>query len=112
VAVAAGCSGGGSSGKTVSGAAARGEQVVRSHGCLGCHSTDGSSGTGPTFKGVYGSRVRLSNGKTVTANDAYVTESIRHPQAKIVAGFSAKMPTFDLSERDIDGVIAYLKTLR
>jgi cytochrome c oxidase subunit 2 len=78
---------------------------------VGCHSVDGSRRTGPTLQGVVGRKVELSDGSTVTADRAYITESIRQPQAKTVKGFSARMPKFDLSNEQIDQIIAYLETL-
>jgi len=42
-----------------------------------------------------------------------VKESIRKPQAKIVLGYTnVIMPTFALTDRQIDGIIAYFKTLK
>ena len=45
--------------------------------------------------------------------DQYIEESIRTPEAFVVDGFSPIMPKFDgvLSSAEIDGLIAYLKTL-
>ena len=45
-----------------------------------CHSIDGSEGIGPTFKGIYGRTEKLSDGSTVTVDDAYMRESIRQPE--------------------------------
>ena len=36
----------------------------------------------------------LADGATVTADDAYIRESILQPNAKIVAGYQPLMPTF------------------
>ena len=68
-------------------AAAAGSKLFESLGCSGCHSLTGATLVGPTFKGLYGSRVILSTGQTVTADDAYLLESIMDPDAKIVKGF-------------------------
>ncbi len=82
-------------------------------GCLACHSTDGSVKIGPTWKDLYGSKVTLSDGSTVTADDNYIRESILVPGAKIVKGFPNVMPTFKgiIKDDEITAVIAYLKTL-
>jgi mono/diheme cytochrome c family protein len=56
-------------------------------GCQGCHSLDGSPSTGPTFKGLFGSTVKLTNGQTVKADDAYLLESILDPDKEIVTGY-------------------------
>ena len=56
-------------------------------GCQGCHSIDGSKSSGPTFKGLAGSKVQLTNGQTVTADDAYLLDSILDPDKQIVKGY-------------------------
>ena len=56
-------------------------------GCQGCHSLDGSPSSGPTFKGLFGSSVKLTNGQTVNADDAYLLESIIDPDKEIVKGY-------------------------
>jgi cytochrome c oxidase subunit II len=91
----------------------RGKAVVIKLGCLACHSTDGSVKIGPTWKGLYGSKVTLSGGNTVTADGDYIRESILDPGAKIVKGFPNVMPTFKgiIKDDEITAVIAYLKTL-
>lgn len=91
----------------------RGQTLVTQNGCLGCHTVDGSAGTGPTWFRLYGEPAKLADGSTVTADDAYIKESILQPQAKIVAGFeSVLMPKFEFSDEQIADIIAYIKTLR
>jgi mono/diheme cytochrome c family protein len=98
-------------GEPVEGDAASGEQLATSNGCTGCHSIDGSALVGPSWQGLYGSEVELEGGDTVTADDAYIAESIREPGAKIHAGFSNMMPPFDLDDQQIADIIAYIQTL-
>lgn len=95
------------------GDAAAGEQLAASSGCTGCHTIDGSALVGPSWKGVYGHEVTLDDGSTVTADDAYIAESIRDPGAKIVEGFQNIMPTTfaDWSDEQVNNIIAYIKTL-
>jgi mono/diheme cytochrome c family protein len=64
-----------------------GEGLYASLGCQGCHSIDGSKSSGPTFKGLYGKKEQLTNGQTVTADDAYLLESILDPDKQIVKGY-------------------------
>jgi len=91
----------------------RGQTLAVQNGCLGCHTVDGAAGTGPTWFHLYGETVQLADGSTVTADDAYIKESILDPQAKLVAGFeSVFMPTFDFTDEQIADIIAYLKTLK
>jgi hypothetical protein len=63
---------------------------------------------------MYGSRVLLSDGRTVVADEAYIRESILDPNAKIVAGFSRDiMPTFQgvLNEEQVLELTEYIKSL-
>ena len=54
-----------------------------------------------------------TNGQTVTADDAYIRESIVLPRAKIVLGYQAIMPSFQgqLTEEQMNNVIAYIRLL-
>jgi len=90
-----------------------GEKLYKSRACNTCHSIDGSTSTGPTFKGIFGHDVALEDGGSVVVDENYIRESILNPQAKIVAGFQPVMPTFEgiLKDRHIDAIVAYLKTL-
>jgi len=91
----------------------RGKTLVTQNGCQGCHTLDGSPGTGPTWFGLYGSSVTLSDGSTVTADDAFIKESILQPQAKFVAGYETiMMPVFKFSDEQIADIIAFIKTVK
>ncbi len=83
-------------------------------GCSTCHSIDGSASKGPTWKGIWGTMVKLNDGKSVLVDEAYVRESMMLPQAKIVAGFDPIMPTFQglLRENEINGLMAFIKSLK
>ncbi len=67
---------------------AAGQKMFLQSGCGTCHLADGT-GPGPSLLGVYGQPVHLTNGQTVTADDAYIRESILLPRAKIVLGYQA-----------------------
>ena len=90
-----------------------GQLLVNANGCAACHSINGAAGIGPTWFGLSGHEVELTDGTVVIADDAYLTESIKEPQAKIVAGFETQlMPTYGFSDVDIANIVAYIKTLR
>ena len=89
-----------------------GKLLVVKNGCIGCHSTDGLKMAGPTWFEMYGATVTLADGSTVTADDAYLKNSILNPKAQIVNGFSPIMPAFALSDADVANIIAYFKTLK
>lgn len=90
-----------------------GEKLFQSKACFTCHTTDGSPSVGPTLKGVFGHDVELADGKSVLADEEYLRESILQPGAKIVKGFAPAMPSYQgqLSERELNGLIEYIKTL-
>ena len=91
----------------------RGEAMVQANGCAACHSLNGSPGIGPTWFGLFGRQERLTDGSVVTADDEYIHESIKAPQAKIVAGFENQlMPVYDFTDEQIADIVAYIKTLR
>ena len=100
----------------VAGDAALGEQAFQSYGCNACHSTDGATLVGPTWQGLYGTEEELEGGGSALVDDDYVIESIKDPNARITAGFTAGlMPTQEtlgLSDDDILHIIEYMKTLR
>ncbi len=93
---------------------ARGEALTKDYACTACHATDGSKVVGPGWGGLYGSQVELADGSTVPADDAYLAESIRAPDAKLVAGYApGTMPAYDqlLSDDDVNAIVAYIRSL-
>lgn len=92
-------------------AAERGRELVQAKGCVACHSLDGSESPGPTFEGLAGSTVELEDGSLVTADDAYLTESIVAPGVRVTAGYSIAMPSTNLEPEEVRDVVAYLRTL-
>jgi cytochrome c oxidase subunit 2 len=94
-----------------------GLKLLRSTGCLACHSLDGSKLVGPSFAGFYGSQrtVNESNTqKTVTADEEYITSSIYDPNLEIVEGFARNlMQSYRelLTEEQIAIITDYLKTI-
>lgn len=101
-------------GQPVSGAK-WGEMLFQQNQCWTCHSKDGSPSPGPTFKGVFGRHEALQDGTSVDVDENYIRESVLHPQAKIVQGFTnVLMPTFQgsLSDKQIDALISYIQTIK
>lgn len=91
----------------------RGQALVTANGCAACHSVTGAPGIGPTWLGLVGRQEALTDGTVITVDDAYIHESIKAPQAKIVAGFENQlMPTYGFTDEQINDIIAYLKTIR
>jgi cytochrome c oxidase subunit II len=96
---------------------AEGLAILKTQGCLACHSSDGSKIVGPTYLNLFGSqRVVLKDGTetTVTADEAYIKNSIYDPNSEIVKGFPKGLMqsyTGKVSDDDISKIIEYLKSL-
>ncbi len=91
---------------------ATGEKIFAELGCATCHRTD-TQGRGPNLQGVFGKAVLLQDGRTITADENYVRESILDPGVKVVNGFKPVMPTFQglVSEEQLNALVAYVKSL-
>ena len=86
-----------------------GAQLYDQLACITCHGT----GRGPTLNGLFSKTVRLNDGSTVVADEAYLRESILYPSAKIVQGYTPIMPTYkgQVTEEQLLQLIAYIKSL-
>ncbi|MBI5881968.1 MAG: cytochrome c oxidase subunit II [Elusimicrobia bacterium] len=78
----------------------RGGVLLQDKGCLACHSLDGSTMVGPTFKGLYKS------------DAAFLKREILEPSAFIADGYPAVMPPSEVSGEEADAMVDHLKTLR
>jgi cytochrome c oxidase subunit 2 len=77
----------------------RGETWTTEFGCTACHATttDSTATLGPSWLGLFGREEQLADGSTITADEAYLVESIIDPNAHIVAGFQPNVmpPNFE-----------------
>jgi mono/diheme cytochrome c family protein len=96
---------------------AAGKALYTSDSCSSCHSLSGAAGAGPSFNGLAGGTTTLSDGQTVTADDAYLERAIADPDAQIVKGYSAGIMApaiagFDLAHKadDIRALVAFIKS--
>ncbi len=97
------------------GGAPDGKKIAQNAGCAACHSVDGSTLVGPSWKGIYGTEVELEGGGKATVDDAYLHESIVNPAAKVVKGFPNVMPGAygqSLKPEEITALIDYIKSLK
>jgi cytochrome c oxidase subunit 2 len=92
------------------GMAARGFALYRQYGCSGCHDP-GSSVHAPELRGLLGRRVHLQDGRDVTADEAYIRDSILLPAKDVVAGYAPIMPSFagQIGEEDILAITEYIR---
>ncbi len=94
--------------------AALGAQLARDNGCMACHAPDSKKLVGPGWGGLYNAKVTLTDGTTITADDAYLAASIRQPDAHIVADYQpGVMPAYDtlLTDDEVNAIVAYIRTL-
>ena len=89
-----------------------GQQLFTSLACNNCHLETGA-GRGPSLQGLFGKDVKLANGATIKVDEAYLRESILNPGAKVVAGYTNDMPTFQglVTEEQVAMIIQYIKSI-
>jgi cytochrome c oxidase subunit 2 len=94
------------------GLAKAGEAVFRARGCSGCHS-ETSKVHAPNLNGLYGRKVQLADGRTVTADEAYLRDSMLLPRRDVTAGFEPIMPSYAgiLTDGEIISLTAYIRSL-
>lgn len=95
---------------------ARGLADVTRFGCIACHSSDGTKEghSGPTWKGIAGSKRTFKDGSSAIADEAYLRQAILQPEAKIVSGYDLGMASYAgvLSESELKSVILYIQSLK
>jgi cytochrome c oxidase subunit 2 len=81
--------------------------------CNSCHQGGGTTSRGPPLENLFGKQVKLEDGQTVIADEAYLRESILQPSVKVVAGFPPIMPSYDgqIGEEGILQLIAEIRSL-
>lgn len=94
-----------------------GRQVVDRNGCLACHSLDGSTVIGPTFRGRFGETIRVVTAgeeREIVYDEEYVRRSIYDPDYDITSGFRrGQMLSYEglISPDEVDLIIEFLKSL-
>jgi mono/diheme cytochrome c family protein len=90
-----------------------GAKLYQNFGCMACHSIDGSRNHGPTFQGLAGRARDFPGIGKVTADEAYLRESITQPVAKSVPEFPVgMMPPYPLGEKQVDSLILYIQSIK
>ncbi len=91
----------------------QGELVYNKQACGTCHMNPKSVIKAPDLKGLYMSQVALTDGTTLTADEDYLRTAIVEPNKHIVKGYQNMMPPYkQLSEKELDALIAYLISLK
>jgi cytochrome c553 len=105
-----------------------GSKVATTYGCIACHSADGAKKVaedpslmvGPSWKGLYGSKRKFTDGTSVKkADEVYLRESILDPSRNVTKGFETTktgvgMPSYlgVLRDDQIESLILYIKSLK
>lgn len=89
----------------------KGRQLVEQYGCSACHSQDGSTRLGPTWKGLYGRTEQFADGSSALVDEAYLKESILKPQARLVQGYPPVMVAYTLNDDELTAVVTLIKSL-
>ena len=89
-----------------------GEKVMNVKACTACHNLNTEvRKIGPGFKNLYGKNREFTDGSATIANDDYIRQSVKQPDAKIVKGYQNQMNMIPLNEEEITSIIEYLKSV-
>jgi cytochrome c oxidase subunit 2 len=94
---------------------AGGLKLLKEKGCLGCHALDETKLAGPSFKGLFGKKqtvVRDGKEVEVTADEAYLKQSMLDPNKEVVKGYQPIMPKLPLTDEEIKQISDFLKTVK
>lgn len=82
--------------------------------CAACHQNreGGPQLVGPTLFGAWGHEQPLTDGTSVTVDEAYIRQSILEPGAQIAQGFPPAMPTIPVTEPELAALVAYIQSLQ
>ncbi len=95
----------------------QGRRLIKTKGCIACHTLDGARLVGPTFKGIFGkTETVIADGqeKQIVVDEEYIRRSMLEPNVEIVKGYPPAMPPQGsiLNEQEIQAIIEFLKTLK
>ena len=90
----------------------RGETLFARFGCGSCHAPD-SQVHAPRFAGLFGSTVRLQDGRALRADETYLRDAILRPRDMLVTGYAPIMPSYGgvATTDEVDALVAYIKSL-
>ncbi len=90
----------------------KGAQLYERYNCGSCHDKDGIN-RGPSLIGLFGSQVKIKNGGSVIADDAYMRKSILEPNDQIADGYQQIMPSYkdQFSEEQVLDILEYIKSI-
>lgn len=92
----------------------KGQKLYAKLGCAQCHSVDGTRITGPSWKDLYGSTQKFTDGSTAVVNEEFIHGFLPAPTARIPVGdppYPPAMPPFPIPTEQMDNIAAYMKTI-
>ncbi len=96
--------------------APEGLTLMKTNGCLGCHTFTGAKLVGPSLKDIFGRTEMVKEAgvmKQVVADSTYILTSILEPDKQVVEGFNpGLMKTYKgvIPDKDIQKIYQFLKT--
>lgn len=87
----------------------KGRALAGAKGCVACHSIDGRTVVGPTWKGLFGKMESMDDGSQAKVDETFLRDFIRNPTARSVKGFPPVMPKVELTDPELDALVAYIK---
>jgi cytochrome c oxidase subunit 2 len=91
-----------------------GRKVASRKQCFACHAIDGQRHIGPSWRGLYRAPIPLADGRTMIADEAYLTRSMMDPASEVHAGYKPVMPTYQgiLEAPEAAAIVEFIKSLR
>jgi heme/copper-type cytochrome/quinol oxidase subunit 2 len=96
----------------------RGQKLYSRMGCQQCHTVDGSKGTGPTWRDMFGIKQPFNDGSVDVIDTEFVHKWLLNPTIKLPKDVStgmvypAAMPPFpNLKDKDVDAICAYMASI-
>ena len=92
-----------------------GYKLFQDKGCFACHSTDGSPGVGPTFKGLFGRSeevIKAGKEQALAVNEIFIRDYIENPNVVQVKGYPPIMPKISMTRDELNGLVDYIKSLK
>ncbi len=89
-----------------------GQKLFRDLGCSGCHENS-TVVRAPPLQGLFGKPVPLQSGQVITADEAYIRDSVLLPAKDIAAGYTNGMPSYQgrVDEEQLLELVAYIKSI-